>query len=238
VDLSADLPAGNVLVGFQYRSDGGVNFDGFMVDNIQITGQALDGAETDAGGTFTGFRVTTGTEDKLYNQYYVAEYRTYKGYDRGLKVGPYFFGYLNDPALQNKVDHFAYQDGLLINYWDTSQQDNNTGLHSGQGQLLSVDAHPKALYRVGGGIWRNRIQSYDSTFTLTKTDGIPAIHVNSVLSPVPSLPAVSVFNDTMSWYDPANPLGSVITPNTHTKITISSISAIDGFMQIQVAPVK
>ena len=37
------------MLGFQYRSDGGVNYDGFMVDDIQITGQALDGAETDAG---------------------------------------------------------------------------------------------------------------------------------------------------------------------------------------------
>ena len=168
----------------------------------------------------------------------MAEYRTYKGYDRSLKVGPYFFGYANNPTLINCVDHFAYQDGLLIHYWDTSQADNNTGLHPGQGLLLPVDAHPKTLYRVDGVRWRNRIQTYDSTFTLAKTDGIPNIHVNSVLSPVPSLPAVSVFNDTKSWYDPTNPLGSVMTPNTNTKITISSISAIDGFMQIQVAPVK
>ena len=101
--------------------------------------------------------MTTGTEDKLYNQYYVAEYRTYKGYDYGLKVGPYYFGYLNNPMLGNWVDHFAYQDGLLINYWDTSQADNNTGLHPGQGLLLPVDAHPQgALARPDGDVWRNR----------------------------------------------------------------------------------
>jgi len=64
-----------------------------MVDNLQVSGYALDGAEADAGWTFTGFRVTTGTEDKLYSQYYVLENRTYKGYDWGLKVGPYYFGY-------------------------------------------------------------------------------------------------------------------------------------------------
>ena len=58
VDLTADLSAyaGNVLLGFRYTSDGGVNYDGFMVDDIQISGYALDGAETDAGWTFTGFR--------------------------------------------------------------------------------------------------------------------------------------------------------------------------------------
>ena len=243
VDLTVDLSAfaGDVVLGFRYSSDGGVNFDGFMIDDISISGYPLDGAEADAGWTYTpatGFRVTTGTEDKLYGQYYVAEYRTYKGYDSTLKVGPYYFGYADNPLLGNFVDHFAYQDGLLINYWDTSQADNNTGLHPGQGLLLPVDAHPQTLYRVDGGVWRNRIQTYDSTFTLAKTDGIPNIHVNSELSPVLSLPAVKAFDDTKSWYDPTNPLGSVIIPNTGTKISISSISAKDSFMQIQVSPVK
>ncbi|MCE5253755.1 MAG: immune inhibitor A [Actinomycetia bacterium] len=240
VDLDVDLSAytGDVMLGFAYASDGGVNYDGFMVDNIEVTGYPLDGAEADAGWMFTGFRVTTGTEDKLYNQYYVLEYRTYKGYDYGLKVGPYYFGYLDDPDLQDWVDHFAYQDGLLINYWDTSVADNNTALHPGRGLLLPIDAHPNTLYRVDDGIWRNRIQTYDSTFTLTKTDGIPNIHHLSELSPVPSLPAVKVFDDRKSYYDPDNPLGSVITPTTGTKVTIQSISALGGFMQVQVAPAK
>jgi immune inhibitor A len=239
VDLTANLPAGNVMVGFQYRTDGGVNYDGFMIDDIQITGYPLDGAETDAGWTFTGFRVTTGTEDKLFNHYYVAEYRTYKGYDRGLKTGPYYFGYLDNPLLGNYVDHFRYQDGLLIHYWDTSMPDNNTGLHPGQGLLLPIDAHPQALTRCGGpAIWRNRIQTYDSTFTLAPTDDIPNIHHLSVLCPVPSLPAVRMFDDRNSYYDPANPLGSVITPNTGTQIRIQSISAQDSFMQIEVRPAK
>ena len=115
IDLHVDLSAytGNVVLGFQYRSDGGVNEAGFMIDDIQISGYPLDGAETDAGWTYTGFRVTTGTEEgKLYNQYYVAEYRTYKGYDYGLKVGPYYFGY--GDAKPDFVDHFPYQDGLLL----------------------------------------------------------------------------------------------------------------------------
>jgi immune inhibitor A len=238
VDLTAALPAGNVMVGFQYRSDGGVNYDGFMIDNIQVSGYPLDGAETDAGWALTGFRVTTGTEAKLYNQYYILEYRTYKGYDAGLKVGPYYFGYLDNPVLGNWVDHFPYQDGLLINYWDTSMADNNTGLHPGKGLLLPIDAHYQTLYRVDGVRWRNRIQTYDSTFTLAPTDGIPNIHQNSVLSPVPSLPAAKAFDDRALHYDPTNPLGSVIHPNTGTIIEIRSISALDGFMQVQVRPAK
>ena len=242
VDLTADLSAfggQTVTLGFRYWTDGAVAETGFMVDEINITGFPTDGAEADAGWTFAGFRTTTGVESALFNNYYVAEYRTYKGYDYGLKVGPYHFGYLNNPLLGNYVDHFAYQDGLLINYWDTSQTDNNTGLHPGHGLLLPVDAHPQALKRCGTTTnWRNRIQSYDSTFTLDRTDGIPNIHHNSVLCPVPSLPAVSVFDDRNSYYDPANPLGSVITPNTGTQIRIISLGAQGSFMQIEVRPVR
>ena len=174
----------------------------------------------------------------MVQQYYVAEYRTYKGYDSTLKVGPYFFGYLNNPVLANFVDHFPYQDGLLINYWDTSQANNQTLDHPGAGLLLPIDAHPKALLRVDGAVWRNRIQTYDSTFTLDSTDALNNLHVNSVLSPVPSLPAVMVFDDRTLYYDPANPQGSVMNPNTGTQIRIQSISAQNSFMQVEVRPAK
>jgi immune inhibitor A len=243
VDLTVDLSAytGNVLLGFRYTSDGGVNLAGFMIDNILVSGAPLDGAESDAGWTYTpanGFRVTTGTEPRLYSQYYVAEYRTYMGYDSTLRTGPYYFGYLNDPLLGDFVDHFPYQDGLLISLWDTSQPDNNTRQHPGRGLLLPIDAHYQTLYRVDGPIWRNRIQTYDSTFTLGPTDGIPNIHQNSVLSPVASLPGVSVFDDRTQYYDPTNPQGSVMNPNTGTQISIRSVSALGGLMQLDVRPAK
>lgn len=240
VDLTANLPEGNVLLGFNYWTDAATGGFGFLVDDINITGSALDGAEADAGWTFKGFRSSTGTESALFSHYYIAEYRTYQGYDSTLKTGPYFFGYLNDPVLGNKVDHFAYQDGLLINYWDTSQKNNQTKKHPGQGLCLPVDAHYNALRNVNGAVWRNRIQTYDSTFTLDRTDGIPNIHVNSVLSPVPSLPAVSVFDDRIQHYDPANPMGSVKNPNTGTIIKIRSMNSDKQppFMEIQVGPAK
>jgi len=52
------------------------------------------------------------------------------------------------------------------------------------------------------------------------------------------LPAVQAFDDRILHYDPTNPLGSVIHPNTGTIIEIRSISALDSFMQIQVRPAK
>jgi immune inhibitor A len=239
VDLTADLSAyaGDVLLGFRYTSDGGVNYDGFMIDDIQISGYDLDGAETDAGWTFTGFRVTTGTEDKMYSQYYVAEYRQYWGYDKNLQVGPYNFGFLDDPLLGDWVEHLPYQDGLLISFWDTSQSNNNVRVHPGEGLCLVIDAHPTAMIRADGGVWRNRMQTYDSTFTLEPTDAL-TLHWRSQPSYHPSLPAVSVFDDLNNYYDPVNPWGSVIVPNTGTQIRIKSVSALGNFMQVQVRPSK
>lgn len=240
VDLTASLPAGNVLLGFRYWTDANTGGFGLMVDDINVTGQPTDGAETDAGWTYkptTGFHVTNGTEAKLYNQYYVAEYRTYKGYDSTLKVGPYFFGYLNNPLLANFVDHFPYQDGLLINYWDTSQRNNNTRQHPGAGLVLPIDAHPAALVRVDGPVWRNRVQAYDATFGLDPTDAF-TLHVNSAASPIESQPAVSTFDDRTTYWDAANPQGSVKNPNTGTQIRITSSSAQDSFMQVEVRPAK
>ena len=239
VDLTANLPAGDVLLGFRYWTDANTGGFGFMVDDFNITGFPMDGAETDAGWTYmpaTGFHGTTGIETKWYSNYYVAEYRTYKGYDSTLEVGPYFFGYTG--PLVNYVDHFPYQDGLLINYWDTSQANNQTRNHPGAGLLLPIDAHYQTLYRVDGVRWRNRVQTYDSTFTLEPTDALNNLHVANVLSPIPSLPAVSVFDDRTLYYDPTNPQGSVMNPNTGTQIRILSISALDGFMQVQVRPAK
>ena len=237
--LTADLSAftGDVLLGFRYWTDGAVVERGLMIDEISVNGSAPDGAESDAGWTFDGFRTSTGTEARLYNHYYVAEFRQYIGYDQGLRDGVYNFGFLDNPLLGNFVEHFPYQDGLLISYWDTSQSNNNTPQHPGRGLILPIDAHPEAMYRADGGVWRNRIQSYDSTFTLDATDAL-TLHWNSQPSYHPSLPGVSVFDDRTLYYDPANPWGSVMNPNTGTQIRIQGISAQGGFMQVQVRPAR
>lgn len=239
VELTADLSAyeGTIILGFRYWTDGAAGGIGLMVDDINIDGYETDGAETDETWEFDGFKVSTGIESGLFSNYYIAEYRTYKGYDSTLKVGPYNFGFLNNELLENWAEHFAYQDGLLINYWDTSQNDNATADHPGHGLVLPVDAHYQALKRIDGEIWRNRIQTYDSTFTTNATDGIPDLHISSILSPVESLPAVNVFDDSILHYDDANPQGSVIHPNTGTIIEVRSMDS-NGFIQIQVHSAK
>ena len=132
----------------------------------------------------------------------------YRGYDDGLRTGPYNFGFLNNAALQKWVEHFPYQDGLLVWYYDTSFPDNNVGdaCLSGRcgGLDLPVDAHPDLLIRPDNGkVWRPRIQSYDSTFGLELTDRI-CLHANSVVQCYGSLPANPLFDDTRNYWVPPN----------------------------------
>ena len=139
------------------------------------------------------------------------------------------------------VEHFPYQDGLLVSYWDTSFTNNNVGANCAAGScgglILPIDAHPDVMYRADGGIWRNRVQSYDSTFGLQPTDAI-TLHWHGDASYHPSLPPVSVFDDNNQYYNPSNPMGGVINPHTNTVISVKSISAHGSFMEVSVSSPK
>ncbi|MFF9043500.1 immune inhibitor A domain-containing protein [Streptomyces parvulus] len=207
---------------FRYQTDGGVAQKGFAADAITVTadGQALftDNAETaDAAWTAKGFSRVGASFTKDYAQYYIAENRQYVSFDKTLKTGPYNFGFSERP---NWVEHYAYQNGLLIWKWDTSQADNNTSQHPGSGLVLPIDSHPTALKWKDGTLMRNRIQAYDSPFSLYKTDGM-TLHQADVAKYIPGSKGVSVFNDrTNTYYDPANPTGGVKITDTNTKIKI------------------
>lgn len=237
--LTADLSAftGNVMIRFRYWTDGAFIDDGMMIDDISISGIALDGAESDAGWSFNGFSVTDGIETASYFNAYFAMNRTYYGYDKNLEVGPYNFGFQDSPTGGDKVERFPYQDGLLISYWDTSKANNNVGSHPGEGLILPIDAHPEPMAYPAGGFWYSRVQGFDSTFSIAPTDAI-TLHRNSTPSVHPSQPGVSVFNDTMSYWDVNTPNAGVKVPNTGTEIWIKSISAHGNLMQIQVSPAR
>jgi immune inhibitor A len=211
VDLMADLStyAGQtVTLGFRYWTDGAVAEPGFGVDDIAITSLPLDDAETDPGWAYNGFILTNGVVTQSFFNAYIAEFRQYVGYDKSLKTGPYNFGFLDNPNRQNWVEHFRYQDGLLVWYYDESFPDNNVGDHclSGRcgGLFLPVDAHPKLLLRPDGQVWRPRIQAYDSTFGLQRTDRI-CLNFNSVKKCHGSLKGNPVFDDTKSYWVAPNP---------------------------------
>ena len=169
--------------------------------------------------------------------------RTYQGYDNSLQTGPYNFGFPDTKP--DWVEHFPYQDGLLVWYYDTSFSDNNVGDHclSGRcgGLFLPVDAHPDLMLRPDNGkVWRPRVQSYDSTFGLENTDKVCLHTTSTVSSCFGGLPGNPLFDDSKSYWVPPNAAignfgwASVPTPNTGTTIRVASTSGPTGFMQVLV----
>ncbi|MFJ7332761.1 immune inhibitor A domain-containing protein [Streptomyces sp. NPDC101110] len=221
--FSLDAYAGKkVDLRFRYQTDGGVAQKGFAADSITVTADGTpvfsDNAESaDAAWKANGFSRIGASFTKDYAQYYIAENRQYVSYDKTLKVGPYNFGFTARP---DWVEHYAYQNGLLIWKWDTSQADNNTSQHQGTGLVLPIDSHPAQLKWADGTLMRNRIQAYDSPFSLYRTDGM-TLHKADVAKYIPGSKGVSVFNDRKNdYYDESNPTAGVKITDTNTKIKI------------------
>ena len=184
VGASFDLSAyAGQTIGFRarYVTDGAyqgqdqdLGWSGLLVDDIKVTNSAspatvfADGAETSPNGwTLDKFRSVGASYDTAYDQFYLASHRAYVSYDKYLQTGPYNFSFADRPDF---VEKFPYQDGLLVNYWDSSFSDNNTSLHPGGGLVLPVDANPEAHYNLQGEAWRGRIQTYDAPFGLQTSD--------------------------------------------------------------------
>ncbi|MFG3245050.1 immune inhibitor A domain-containing protein [Streptomyces sp. NPDC048187] len=223
---------------FRYQTDGGVAQKGFAADEITVTADGAtvfaDNAETaDDAWKAVGFTRQGASFTKDYAQYYIAENRQYVSYDKTLETGPYNFGFSERP---DWVEHYAYQNGLLIWKWDTSQADNNTSQHHGTGLVLPIDSHPTALKWKDGTVMRNRMQAYDSPFSLYRTDGM-TLHKADVAKYIPGSKGVSVFNDRKSdYYDPANPTGGVKITDTNTKIQILKEAKNGSTIELEVGP--
>ncbi|WP_413101488.1 immune inhibitor A domain-containing protein [Streptomyces sp. Inha503] len=224
---------------FRYQTDGGVAQKGFAADAITLTADGApvfsDGAEGDDNGwTANGFSRIGGSFTKDYPQYYLAENRQYVSYDTTLKTGPYNFGWAS--SRPNWVEHFPYQNGLLIWQWDTSQPDNNVGVHPGSGLILPIDAHPAAEKWADGALMRNRIQAYDSPFSRLPSDGF-TLHNDGKAAKVKPKPGIPVFDDHKGTYwDKSNPTGSVQTADTNTRIKILKELPGGSTMTVQVGP--
>ncbi|MFE1341938.1 immune inhibitor A domain-containing protein [Streptomyces sp. NPDC058733] len=236
---SLDAYAGKKIdLRFRYQTDGGVALKGFAADEITVTADGTpvfsDNAESaDAAWTAAGFSRIGASFTKDYAQYYIAENRQYVSYDKTLKTGPYNFGFASRP---DWVEHYPYQNGLLIWKWDTSQADNNTGTHPGAGLILPIDSHPEALRWKDGTLMRGRIQSYDAPFSLHPTDGI-TLHRADVATKIWPSSGVSVFDDHAGTYwDATNPASGVKVTDTNTRIRIVKEAKDGSTINLQVGP--
>ena len=221
VNLSA-YAGKTVSLRFRYATDGAVGGIGFFADDIAVTAGSTtvfsDDAESgDNGWTADGFATVGASSTAPYNHYYIASYRAYTSYDTYLKTGPYNFGF-ND-VNTNRVEHFPYQDGLLISYWDTSFNDNNKSEHPGEGLILPIDSHPVPLLRNDGTPWRGRVQVYDAPFSVQRTDAL-YLHLNSELNKIKSQKAQPVFDDSRTYWYAEAPGAGVKVPNAGVRIRV------------------
>jgi immune inhibitor A len=211
---------------------------GIFADDFTLTagGQTVFGDDAESGNngwTPDGF-VNVGASRSIdYDNYYVASNRQYVSYDQYLKTGPY--NYLA-PAKPNFAEHFPYQDGLIVSYWDTSYSDNNESVHPGEGEILPIDANPRPIYRLDGQPWRPRIQTYDAPFSLEKSDSFSLHMPNGQLSYIRGQDAVPVFDDRRSYWDPVQPNVGVKVPAAGVRIAVQKQDGTS--MRIKISSTK
>jgi immune inhibitor A len=255
-ELSYDLAAyagKQVKFRFHYTTDGGVHFAGPFLDDLALVTDGTawsDDVEAGAGAwTANGFTRMTGSTTRQAEHFYLAEFRTFTGYDKGLKTGPYNFGFANTKP--NWVEKFPYQDGLLVWYVNYAYDDNNTRVHPGGGLALPIDArpapiawpncsvapnpgagNPNGLCKLG-----NRRQPFDATFGTQATDTV-TFHRNGVPLTVASVPGIRTFDDSdpNRYYDAANPWNSVKVAGDGVKIKV--IFELTGIVPIMIVQVQ
>jgi immune inhibitor A len=236
-DLSA-YAGKTITLQFRYATDPAAGGIGFFADGITVTSGTTtvvaSGGETSPDGwTLNGFSSVGSTYTSLHDNYYLASNINYVDHDKYLQTGPYNFGWAS--TLPDKVEHFPYQDGLLLWYWDTSQEDNNTNEHPGQGLILPIDSHPVPINRLDGQIWRPRVAAYDAPFGLEKADSF-TLHVNGQASYIRGQKAVSTFNDSLQYWYADQPQSSVKVPNNG--INIKVVSKTGTSVKVQVSKRK
>ncbi len=165
-----------------------------------------------------GFRILGATTTEQFDNYYVMGHRSYVSFDKYLLTGPYNFGFANTKP--DWVEHYKYGHGLLISYWDTSMQDNNTSLHPGSGRNLPIDANPAPITNIATGApWRARIQVYDAPFSLHKADSM-TLHTNGVPSYIRGQAAKPLFDDTKKYWYAELPNHGVKLPAVGVKVKV------------------
>ncbi|CAM3905141.1 M6 family metalloprotease domain-containing protein [Corallococcus sp. ZKHCc1 1396] len=243
VPLSFDLSAHagkKVTLKIRYKTDGAEFGRGFLVDGFQLwaKNKYVFGDDAENGDKYwdqATFFLNDGNQT-FYDNYYIAEWRQFRGYDAGLETGPYNYGFSAD-GLGDYAERYSYNPGLLITYWDTSVPDNRVSVHPGEGRILPIDSRPQPLQRSDGRYWSGRVQTHDATFGLQpsfplslKPNGFPR-------SEYPSQPAVPVFNDLNEFWSATQPYAGVKVPKTGTIIEVLSENKAGTVMQVQVRPV-
>ncbi len=206
---------------------------GWFADDFSVTGGGAttwtDDAETDGdwvtqvdsftNTTGAGWHRDSGTSVRTH--YYLAEYRTFDGFDEGLKY-TYDSTYLHDAWKVEKIKYNA--PGVLVWYRDTTYGNNNhvtanlgaLPSHGSKGGLLLVDSHFDPFRRQGEAADKDpstlnnlpsRPQSSNAAFGLQPTypftecfELLPAEPFSEYCTDFGSQAPVKKFTDTKGWY--------------------------------------
>lgn len=214
VDLSS-FAGKKVKIEFQYVTDAYNSGEGVYLDNIQVVADGKiilkDQAEGTGEFTLNGFKVFDGSPTYFPN-YYLVEYRTYNGVDKGL--------------LHRSV---PYDPGMVIWYYDGRYgEDNQTGKHPGYGFLGVVDAHQTALKDRVGKTGGTSIQIKDAAFGFDKTR---PIRFGNVIQP--GLPGIPTFSDGLDYSTPYNPEGGKLLPKNGLNVKLISENKQQGNISLE-----
>ncbi len=163
VDASFDLSAyagQEIQLELNYWTDGYVSNPGFYADDIAVSvdGEQVlfDDAEGESAFTQNGFTKANG---KVYSDhYYLLEWRSHNGVDRGLD------------NIRRGASLMTFDDGLVVWYVDKKYDENWTGAHPGEGFVGVVDADQHTNYWSDETVASTRYQVHDAAFSLDKSE--------------------------------------------------------------------
>ncbi|MFL5651011.1 MAG: immune inhibitor A domain-containing protein [Chloroflexota bacterium] len=223
----------DIKLRLRYASDEAFLERGWFADDFSVTDGATtiwtDDAETDGDwtGTVESFTDTTGagwhrdSGTSVRTQYYLAEWRNFDGFDKGLQY-TYDSTYLHDAWKVEKIKYNA--PGMLVWYRDTTYGNDNhvsdttfdlpsTG---SKGGLLLVDSHFEPFRRQGTAADKDpspldnlpsRPQSSNAAFGVTPTypfkecyEALPDEPFSEYCTDFAAQAPVRKFTDTKGWY--------------------------------------
>jgi immune inhibitor A len=213
LDLSS-LAGHRIRLAFHYVTDVGEIWEGFYVDNIRVLADGqpvlVDDAEGKTHFTLEGFQHFDGSPI-TYPNYYLIEWRTHHGVDKGLA------------HIRREKSILSYDAGMLVWYYDGSYgEDNKTGLHPGEGFLGVVDAHQIGHYWSDGKVGSTRYQVNDAAFHVNPTSPIN-IQFNGLQMKYKPKQGIRRFSDEQDYSSPFNPDGGKILPKHGISIKLLKV---------------
>lgn len=229
VDKAYDLSAfkgQKIKLQFSYVTDGGLAYDGFLLDNAQLTADGTTVFSDDAEGapqfTLDGFIQSNGIS--YAKNYYLLEWRNYAGADTALLY----------------ARGAKYNTGLLVWYADDSFNDNWVGMHPGEGFLGVVDSHPHdVLYFDSNGTKTTknstRYQIADAAFSHEETPEWSYQHKSWGYIEADEHKGVTLFNDKNSYMDDRVPQAGRLIPKLglEFKVLKEAEDSSAGLIKIQ-----